>query len=201
MTEAVNALGNEDLSLTDGAQAKFAELMEQVDDHVAGVRVFASPGGCSGVSFGMNFTDQINADEDGVLQCNGFQVIVDQGTMQYLKEAKKRGSRIVCVDPRRHRTSQQLADEEWVEEEDDVETKTMTWDEYQARLKEIKENKQIETIELHHILNYKREKIGKPAVSQLQEGNLDLPKKKETRVRKNEKTVKKKKVYSRNKEN
>ncbi len=85
MTEAVNALGNEDLSLTDGAQAKFAELMEQVDDHVAGVRVFASPGGCSGVSFGMNFTDQINADEDGVLQCNGFQVIVDQGTMQYLK--------------------------------------------------------------------------------------------------------------------
>ena len=33
------------------------------------------------------------------------------GTMQYLKEAKKRGSRIVCVDPRRHRTSQQLADE------------------------------------------------------------------------------------------
>ena len=44
-------------------------------------------------------------------------------------------------------------------------------------LKEIKENKQIETIELHHILNYKREKIGKPAVSQLQEGKLNLPKK------------------------
>jgi hypothetical protein len=33
------------------------------------------------------------------------------GTMRYLKEAKKRGVRIVCVDPRRMRTSCQLADE------------------------------------------------------------------------------------------
>lgn len=33
------------------------------------------------------------------------------GTMRYLKEAKKRGVRIVCVDPRRMRTSRQLADE------------------------------------------------------------------------------------------
>ena len=33
------------------------------------------------------------------------------GTYQYLKEAKKKGIRIVCVDPRRTRTSQALADE------------------------------------------------------------------------------------------
>src|SRR5258708_11656082 len=33
------------------------------------------------------------------------------GTQQYLKEAKKKGVRIVCVDPRRTRTSVALADE------------------------------------------------------------------------------------------
>ncbi len=33
------------------------------------------------------------------------------GTYQYLKQAKKRGVRIICVDPRRTRTSQVLADE------------------------------------------------------------------------------------------
>ncbi|MEL0111424.1 MAG: molybdopterin-dependent oxidoreductase, partial [Rickettsiales bacterium] len=33
------------------------------------------------------------------------------GTMQYLKHAKEQGVRIICVDPRRHRTSQVLADE------------------------------------------------------------------------------------------
>lgn len=85
MTEAVTDLGRDDLTLTNGAQAKFVELLGQVEDDVAGVRVFATPGGCSGISFGMNFTDQVNADQDGVLQCEGFQVIVDQGTLQYLK--------------------------------------------------------------------------------------------------------------------
>jgi anaerobic dimethyl sulfoxide reductase subunit A len=33
------------------------------------------------------------------------------GTMQYLKHAKQRGTRIICVDPRRTMTSRQLADE------------------------------------------------------------------------------------------
>lgn len=33
------------------------------------------------------------------------------GTLQYLKDAKRRGVRIICVDPRRTRTSQSLADE------------------------------------------------------------------------------------------
>src|SRR5258706_6923255 len=33
------------------------------------------------------------------------------GTQQYLKEAKKKGVRIVCVDPRRTRSSVALADE------------------------------------------------------------------------------------------
>ncbi|MBU0501338.1 MAG: iron-sulfur cluster assembly accessory protein [Gammaproteobacteria bacterium] len=78
-------LGNEDLSLTAGAQAKFAELIEQVEDNIAGVRVYAAPGGCSGMSFGMSFTDQINAEQDGVLDCKDFKVIVDQGTLQYLR--------------------------------------------------------------------------------------------------------------------
>ena len=85
MSEAAATLGSDDLSLTDGAQAKFAELMGQVEENIAGVRVFATPGGCSGMSFGMNFTDQVNADQDSILECEGFNVIVDQGTMQYPK--------------------------------------------------------------------------------------------------------------------
>lgn len=85
MTVAAKVLGSGDLSLTVGAQAKFAELMRQVEEGIAGVRVYAAPGGCSGVSFGMNFTDQINAEQDGVLECEGFKVIVDQGTLQYIR--------------------------------------------------------------------------------------------------------------------
>jgi iron-sulfur cluster insertion protein len=81
----VATLTESDLTLTQGAAAKFAELMGQVEDNITGVRVFATPGGCSGISFGMNFTDQVDGERDGVLQCDGFQVVVDEGTLEHLR--------------------------------------------------------------------------------------------------------------------
>ena len=79
-----SALTETDLSLTSPAQSKMQELFTQVDDNILGVRVFATPGGCSGISFGMTFSDAVN-DNDGVLECDGFKVIVDDGTLQYLR--------------------------------------------------------------------------------------------------------------------
>jgi iron-sulfur cluster insertion protein len=78
------ALNDTDLSLTSPAQGKMAELMGQVDDAVHGVRVFATPGGCSGISFGMTFTDAIN-DNDGVREFDDYKVVVDDGTLSYLR--------------------------------------------------------------------------------------------------------------------
>ena len=79
-----NSLTENEILLTTPAQTKMQELFNQVDDSILGVRVFATPGGCSGISFGMTFSDAIN-DNDGVLDCKGFKVIVDDGTMQYLR--------------------------------------------------------------------------------------------------------------------
>jgi len=73
-----------DLSVSVTAASKFAELMGQVEDNVAGVRVYATAGGCSGISFGMTFTDRIE-ENDGVLDGEGFKVIVDDATMGYLR--------------------------------------------------------------------------------------------------------------------
>lgn len=78
------ALTQQDLSLTAPAQQKMSELFEQVDDRIQGVRVFATAGGCSGVSFGMTFAESINGN-DGVLDCSGFKVIVDEETLGYLR--------------------------------------------------------------------------------------------------------------------
>ena len=55
MTASV--LSEQDLTLTEPAQEKMNELIGQVEDDIEGVRVFASPGGCSGINFGMTFTD------------------------------------------------------------------------------------------------------------------------------------------------
>jgi iron-sulfur cluster insertion protein len=82
MTQA--ALVESDLTLTMPAQGKMAELMGQVEDNIEGVRVFATPGGCSGVSFGMTFTDQVN-DDDSVREYEGVRVIVDAGTLEYIR--------------------------------------------------------------------------------------------------------------------
>jgi iron-sulfur cluster insertion protein len=73
-----------ELTLTQPAQAKMSDLFRQIDDKVQGVRVFATAGGCSGISFGMTFTDVIN-DDDGVLSFDDFKVIVDDGTLEYLR--------------------------------------------------------------------------------------------------------------------
>ncbi|MBK1642009.1 iron-sulfur cluster assembly accessory protein [Chromatium okenii] len=81
----MSALLNEmTLTLTSPAQAKMSELFQDIDDNVQGVRVYATAGGCSGVSFGMTFTDAIN-DDDGVLEFDGFKVVVDEGTLEYLR--------------------------------------------------------------------------------------------------------------------
>ena len=77
-------LSDSELTLTAPAQAKMSDLFRQVDDSIQGVRVFATAGGCSGVSFGMTFTDVINED-DGVLALDGFKVVVDDGTLEYLR--------------------------------------------------------------------------------------------------------------------
>ena len=83
-TTTETSLTDKDLSLTDSAHSKMRELFEQVEESIQGVRVFATPGGCSGISFGMTFTDRVDA-ADGVLQCDGFKVIVDNSTIEYLR--------------------------------------------------------------------------------------------------------------------
>lgn len=78
------ALTDSELSLTLPAQGKMAELMGQVEDNIEGIRVFATPGGCSGVSFGMTFTDQLNED-DRVREYDGLKVIVDPATLEHIR--------------------------------------------------------------------------------------------------------------------
>jgi iron-sulfur cluster insertion protein len=78
------SLTDQELRLTDAAQQKMGELFQDIDDNVAGVRVYATPGGCSGVSFGMTFTDAINAN-DGVRDYSGYKVVVDDGTLDYIR--------------------------------------------------------------------------------------------------------------------
>ena len=81
---SASLIPNSDLTLTSPAQHKLSELVGQIEDPIEGVRVYATSGGCSGNNFGMSYTDQLS-DNDNILECEGFKVIVDSGTLQYLR--------------------------------------------------------------------------------------------------------------------
>ena len=45
------------MSITDIALEKMSELLGQVEEDVAGIRVFVHGGGCSGLSYGMTYAE------------------------------------------------------------------------------------------------------------------------------------------------
>jgi len=77
-------LGEGYMTLTAPAQSKIVDLIAQVEEDIQGVRVYATAGGCSGVGFGMTFTDQID-ETDNVLECEGFKVVIDNGAVPHLQ--------------------------------------------------------------------------------------------------------------------
>jgi iron-sulfur cluster insertion protein len=78
------ALTDADVAMTEAAQVKMAELFKDIDENVQGVRVYAMPGGCSGISFGMTFADTINQN-DGVREFDGYKLVVDDGTLEHVR--------------------------------------------------------------------------------------------------------------------
>ncbi len=81
------ALGSEDLEVTESAQNKLAEIVNQSDEDVEGIRIYVGGGGCGGMSYGMTFTDQ-GSDYDTVLQFDDFKIFVDVVALNYLRGAQ-----------------------------------------------------------------------------------------------------------------
>ncbi len=51
------------------------------------LRVYVAGGGCCGVNFGMALDNNIRADVDSVFVSNGVQVVVDNVSIDYLRDA------------------------------------------------------------------------------------------------------------------
>ena len=79
-------LSSEDLEVTQSAQGKLREIIEQSEEDVNAIRIYVGGGGCGGMSYGMTFSDQ-KSDFDTVLGFEGFQVYVDVVALNYLRRA------------------------------------------------------------------------------------------------------------------
>ena len=80
------------LTITAGAQAKVRELLTERNLPDLMLRVFVQGGGCSGLSYGMAFEQNI-FPQDSVVDADGVRLVVDPTSLLYL-----RGSEIDYVD-------------------------------------------------------------------------------------------------------
>ena len=73
-----------EMRLTPAAREQLATLCGQVDDEeVEAVRIYVTGGGCSGMAYGMTFTDR-RTPWDKILQEDGFDIYVDAVAFGYL---------------------------------------------------------------------------------------------------------------------
>lgn len=75
---------SEVMSITDTAIQKMAELLTQVEEDVAGIRVFVHGGGCSGLSYGMTYAEE-KLETDSMLGNEECRVMVDPVALGYLQ--------------------------------------------------------------------------------------------------------------------
>lgn len=80
-------LTSADLDVTESAQNKLAEIVNQSEDDIEGIRIYVGGGGCGGMSYGMTFTDQVT-DYDTVLDFGDFKILVDVVALNYLRGAQ-----------------------------------------------------------------------------------------------------------------
>ncbi len=82
-----SCLTQSDLEITQPAQGKLHEIINQTDEEVSAIRIYISGGGCGGLSYGMTFTDE-QGDFDTIQQFDGFKILVDVVALNYLKGAQ-----------------------------------------------------------------------------------------------------------------
>ena len=80
------------VSMTTRAAGKLKEIIEKQGREDLALRVYVTPGGCSGFSYGMTFAESIE-EGDAVIENEGVRVVVDPMSAMYLK-----GSEIDFVD-------------------------------------------------------------------------------------------------------
>ena len=80
-------IADQDLKVTKAARAKIIELIQNAATEVNSVRVFVSGGGCSGMNYGMTFSDA-TGPRDSILEGEqGFRVVIDPLALAYMQGA------------------------------------------------------------------------------------------------------------------
>jgi iron-sulfur cluster assembly protein len=75
------------VTLTDEAVSRLRSVLESQKAPDGALRVYVTPGGCSGFSYGMSLETE-PAEDDEIVEQSGVRVVVDAFSRQYLEGAQ-----------------------------------------------------------------------------------------------------------------
>ena len=75
------------LTMTDNAVLQLKQLIKKEGNPNKALRVYVTPGGCSGFSYGMQLDDE-RSDDDTVVNFDGVTVVVDELSLPQLERAQ-----------------------------------------------------------------------------------------------------------------
>lgn len=88
MSEYQHNLSDSDVEVTAIAREKISALLTDADEQMAGVRIYVSGGGCSGMNYGMTFAQQQQATDSIMSDDNGFRLVIDPVALSFLRGAQ-----------------------------------------------------------------------------------------------------------------
>ena len=71
------------IKLSDNAASRIKEIMANAEKDSLGVRVSVKSGGCAGMSYVMEYTKEINPNDE-IIEEKGVKLFVDPGAIMYL---------------------------------------------------------------------------------------------------------------------
>ena len=71
------------ITLSDNAVRRIKEIMANATEPTIGVRIGVKPGGCAGMSYIMEYTKEINPNDE-VIEDKGVKVFIDSAATMYL---------------------------------------------------------------------------------------------------------------------
>ena len=83
--EYLSTLSEHDVAVSGTAGEQLQRLISGVeDDDIEAIRIYVAGGGCSGMTYGMTFTDR-RTDYDRVYEGDGYRIYVDAVALNYLR--------------------------------------------------------------------------------------------------------------------
>ena len=74
---------NQIIKLSENAATRIKEIMANAEKNSIGVRVSVKSGGCAGMSYVMEYTKELNPNDE-VIEDKGVKVFVDSAAVMYL---------------------------------------------------------------------------------------------------------------------